>query len=92
MDMYSITPPPFVVELDQHILGTGLQAALEKLTGRRTVPNVMINGKSIGGGDDVAELHEKDTLAALISSMVGKRMTTVERKHDEVKREVHFKA
>ncbi|KAL9578157.1 MAG: hypothetical protein Q9212_005896, partial [Teloschistes hypoglaucus] len=53
LEKYLITPSPYVVELDQHRLGPGLQAALQKSTGRRTVPNVLINGKSIGGGDDV---------------------------------------
>ncbi|KAL8976645.1 MAG: hypothetical protein Q9177_006809, partial [Variospora cf. flavescens] len=46
LDKYTIVPTPYVVELDEHTLGPGLQAALEKSTGRRTVPNVLINGKS----------------------------------------------
>lgn len=39
-----------VVELDQRSDGGAIQAALENLTGQRTVPNVFIGGKSIGGG------------------------------------------
>lgn len=64
--MYSITPPPYVVELDHHELGPALQAALGKSTGRATVPNVLINGKSIGGGDDIAKLHSDGTLTHTI--------------------------
>jgi len=44
------------------------------MTGRRTVPNILINGKSIGGGDDVQELHESGKLAEKVKSMGGKRM------------------
>jgi hypothetical protein len=44
------------------------------MTGRRTVPNVLINGRSIGGGDDVAALHDSGALIEKIKSMGGKRM------------------
>ncbi|KAF2862654.1 glutaredoxin [Piedraia hortae CBS 480.64] len=74
LDLYNITPAPYVVELDKHELGSSLQSALGKSTGRRTVPNVLINGKSIGGGDDVEALHTSDRLISTVSSMGGKRM------------------
>jgi hypothetical protein len=86
-----------VVELDLHPLGPGLQAALLKSTGRKTVPNVLINGKSIGGGDDVAELDESGTLEAKVKEMGGKRIMEVKKvviKEGEGlagKREVKFK-
>jgi len=48
-----------------------------KTTGRRTVPNVLINGKSIGGGDDIASLHEDDKLVAQIKELGGKRIMEV---------------
>jgi len=38
------------------------------------VPNVLINGKSIGGGDDVAALDSGGTLVEKIRSMGGKRI------------------
>jgi glutaredoxin len=79
LSSYTITPPPYVVELDLHPLGPGLQAALEKSTGRRTVPNVLINGKSIGGGDDVAALDESDKLTSKIKEMGGKRIMEVKK-------------
>ncbi len=79
LDLYSITPPPYVVELDQHDLGSGLQDALLKMTGRRTVPNVLINGLSIGGGDDIEEMHINDKLISTIKSKGGKRIVSVEK-------------
>jgi glutaredoxin len=74
LDTYKITPPPYVVELDEHELGPQLQAQLGQMTGRRTVPNILINGRSIGGGDDVQELHDSGKLAEKVKSMGGKRM------------------
>ncbi|KAL1306759.1 hypothetical protein AAFC00_005422 [Neodothiora populina] len=74
LDGYNIVPAPYVEELDLHPLGARLQAALEKSTGRRTVPNVLINGKSIGGGDDVANFDAEDKLVDLIKSLGGKRI------------------
>lgn len=94
LDLYDISPPPYVVELDKHELGAGLQNKLAKTTGRRTVPNVLINGKSIGGGDDVQELHDADKLVEKITTMGGRRIVRAERKEDEEEhREVkRFKA
>ena len=71
---YRIVPAPFVVELDEHPLGPQLQAELERTTGRRTVPNVLISGKSIGGGDDVAALDVGGELVNKVRSMAGRRI------------------
>ncbi len=74
LEKYTIDPAPFVVELDQHPLGAKLQAKLGELTGRRTVPNVLVNGVSIGGGDDVAELDTNKKLADKIKELAGKKI------------------
>ncbi|KAF3010507.1 hypothetical protein G7054_g10193 [Neopestalotiopsis clavispora] len=79
LEKYSIDPPPYVVELDEHTLGKELQAKLGEMTGRRTVPNIMINGKSIGGSDDIAELDSRGTLIDKIKSMGGKRVSMKEK-------------
>ncbi|OJD35649.1 glutaredoxin domain-containing protein [Diplodia corticola] len=75
LEDYSITPAPYVVELDQHPLGSAIQAQLQKSTGRSTVPNVLINGRSIGGGDDIETLHLNGKIEETIRSMGGKRIT-----------------
>ncbi|SPQ95642.1 unnamed protein product (mitochondrion) [Plasmodiophora brassicae] len=54
------------VELDLVPNGTSMQETLARLTGRRTVPNVFIGGKSIGGSDDAHELHSKGKLRPLL--------------------------
>ena len=74
---YGITPAPYIVELDEHPLGPRLQDQLERSTGRRIVPNVLVNGVSVGGGDDVAAFDEKGELADKIRSLAGKRITEI---------------
>lgn len=74
LNKYTIEPAPFVVELDKHELGPQLQDALKDKTGRRTVPNVLINGVSIGGGDEVVELHETGALVSKLEDLGAKRL------------------
>lgn len=76
-EKYTITPSPFIVELDEHKLGAQLQLQLEKLTGRRTVPNILISGHSIGGGDDVWELDQTGELIKKIKLLGGKRIVEI---------------
>ena len=79
LEGYTISPKPFVVELDQHPIGPELQALLAENTGRRTVPNVLVNGKSIGGGDDIAALDQSDDLASKLRQLGGKWVSDVSR-------------
>eukprot|EP00026_Physarum_polycephalum_P020523 Phypoly_transcript_23155.p1 GENE.Phypoly_transcript_23155~~Phypoly_transcript_23155.p1 ORF type:complete len:149 (+),score=27.49 Phypoly_transcript_23155:62-448(+) len=55
-----------VVELDQHPEGAAIQQSLAKLTGQRTVPNIFINGRHIGGADATVALHNSGELAKLL--------------------------
>ncbi len=73
-DIYNIEPPPYVVELDKHEMGTSIQARLADITHRSTVPNVLIRGRSIGGGDDVAALYEAGKLEEKIRECGGKQI------------------
>ncbi|KAG6022493.1 hypothetical protein E4U41_002242 [Claviceps citrina] len=79
LEKYIITPEPYVVELDEHPLGPGLQDALHEKTGRRTVPNVLINGISIGGADDVVELDNQNKLVGKMKMLGNKRVQVSER-------------
>lgn len=59
---------PHVVELDQlGSQGSELQKTLESLTGQRTVPNVFIGSKHIGGCSDTVKLHQQGKLESLLS-------------------------
>lgn len=79
LEVYNIQPAPYVVELDQHPHGALLQAALAETTGRRTVPNVMVIGKSLGGGDDIVGLDEQGELKSTIEKLGGKRIESVKK-------------
>jgi glutaredoxin 3 len=54
------------VELDTRDDGADIQALLLDITGQRTVPNVFINGKHIGGCDAVMDLHAKSELVPML--------------------------
>ncbi|KAJ2906096.1 putative glutaredoxin-c4 precursor protein [Zalerion maritima] len=84
LEKYDIDPLPHVVELDKHPLGPGIQARLQEMTGRGTVPNVMVNGKSIGGGSEMEELHQGNDLVTEIEkwgSVGGGKSSKVTVKH-----------
>jgi glutaredoxin len=83
LDKYNIVPSPFVVELDQHPLGPKLQNLLAENTKRRTVPNILISGRTIGGGDEISTLHEEGELVEKIRSLGGKQMMEVSLKGEE---------
>jgi glutaredoxin len=85
LDKYTIDPPPYVVELDEHPLGAAIQDRLAVLTGRRTVPNIMVNGKSIGGGDDITALDNEKKLISTIKEYGGKGVSMAERFADSGK-------
>jgi glutaredoxin 3 len=51
--LYGIGVHPTVVELDQAEGGASIQKKLEALTGKSTVPNVWLDGKFIGGSEEI---------------------------------------
>ncbi|XP_042415745.1 glutaredoxin-C8-like [Zingiber officinale] len=57
---------PYVVELDQRDDGPEIQDALSEFVGRRTVPQVFIHGKHLGGSDDTVEAYESGKLQTLL--------------------------
>lgn len=75
-DNYEITPEPTIVELDKHANGKELQKYIEEITGRATVPNVLVGAlsDSRGGADDFIKLHEKDELLALLNAWGNKKL------------------
>ncbi|KAK6200023.1 thioredoxin-like protein [Scheffersomyces amazonensis] len=69
-DNYEISPKYTVVELDKHEHGKELQAYLAEVTGRNTVPNVLVGAshESRGGADDFVKLHKDGLLASSIET------------------------
>lgn len=56
-----------IIELDEVDDGSELQAALEEITGQRTVPNIFIGGKHIGGNSDLQALDSSGKLKKLLT-------------------------
>lgn len=79
LEKYIITPEPYVVELDVHPLGSHIQDELHEKTGRKTVPNILINGISIGGADDIIDMDNGDKLMDKIRELGAKRVEIAER-------------
>lgn len=77
LEEFEILPKPYVVELDQSEHGSELQDLLLERTGRRTVPNVLVAGKSAGGGDDMAQMWEDGTLSQTLLRMAGGKLKSV---------------
>ncbi|XP_014519931.1 glutaredoxin-C3 [Vigna radiata var. radiata] len=59
---------PFVVELDLRDDGYEIQSVILDLIGRRTVPQVFVNGKHIGGSDDLSAAVQSGELQKLLSA------------------------
>ncbi|XP_020224366.1 glutaredoxin-C4 [Cajanus cajan] len=57
---------PYVVELDEREDGSKIQDIMTNIVGRRTVPQVFINGKHLGGSDETVEAYESGKLAKLL--------------------------
>ncbi|PSR96702.1 Glutaredoxin-C1 like [Actinidia chinensis var. chinensis] len=56
-----------VIELDEESDGSETQSALAEWTGQRTVPNVFIGGKHVGGCDMVMQKHQRGELVPLLT-------------------------
>ena len=82
LEEFKLTPGPYIVELDLHPHGKELQELLKEKTGRSTVPNVLVNGRSLGGSDELKELRDERELAPILRRMGGKRLQ-VEQKNPE---------
>jgi len=54
------------IELNEMDDGNEIQDALLELSGQRTVPNVFIKGKHIGGNDDTQRAKREGTLEEML--------------------------
>ncbi|KAG0287654.1 hypothetical protein BGZ98_004562 [Dissophora globulifera] len=58
-----------IVELDEEENGADIQALLFEITGQRSVPNNFIEGKHIGGNDNLQQLERDGKLDALLPKL-----------------------
>ncbi|KAI0633253.1 glutaredoxin [Trametes polyzona] len=59
---YNLSPAPKIIEVNMRSDGPQVQSILARLTGRATVPNILLKGAPIGGSDDLHRLHEEHRL------------------------------
>ena len=66
-------------------MGRKIQDLLAEWTGRRTVPNILVNARSIGGSDDIARMEEEGKLVDEIKRLgIGKvREMTKNEPHED---------
>ncbi|HET6381757.1 MAG TPA: glutaredoxin domain-containing protein [Armatimonadota bacterium] len=57
-------------ELD-HLSDAELNDQMKKLSGQRTVPQIVINGKAIGGWQELSDLERTGRLDAMLREGVG---------------------
>ncbi|KAI0348167.1 glutaredoxin [Trametopsis cervina] len=57
-----------ILELDERDDGSEIQGYLLEKTGQRSVPNIFINQKHVGGCDSVVALNSQGKLAALVGA------------------------
>ncbi|HWW58791.1 MAG TPA: glutaredoxin 3 [Sphingopyxis sp.] len=55
-------------EIDVTMDRAGFESMIERANGRRTVPQVFIDGRHVGGSDDLAALDAKGELDALLKA------------------------
>ncbi|KAF9050095.1 thioredoxin-like protein [Panaeolus papilionaceus] len=66
LEAYDTKPAPKIVEVDIRDDGNVIKHLLTRLTNHTTFPNILLRGKSIGGSDDLLELHNTNALTKLL--------------------------
>lgn len=64
--LYNINPRPFIIEVDERDDADEVKQTLIKFTYQSTFPNIFINGRSIGGSEDLAIMHISGRLEELL--------------------------
>ncbi|CCE64273.1 hypothetical protein TPHA_0H00630 [Tetrapisispora phaffii CBS 4417] len=57
-DNYRFSPDIKIIELDKHPNGDELFSYIKQQTSHTTVPNLIVNGKSLGGFDSIKKLQD----------------------------------
>ena len=65
---YQFVPNYYIIELDKHGHGEELQEYIKLKTGRGTVPNLLVNGISRGGNEEIRKLHSQGKLLESLQS------------------------
>ncbi|KAG6831769.1 hypothetical protein H0H92_007921 [Tricholoma furcatifolium] len=66
LETYNLQPAPKIIEVDLRPDDDVIKAILGRLTGHYTFPNIFLRGRSIGGSDDLQDLHAQRMLTKVL--------------------------
>ncbi|ODQ49740.1 thioredoxin-like protein [Saitoella complicata NRRL Y-17804] len=72
---HTISPPPYILELDLDPNGPAIQSALAAHSGRQTVPQIFVGDSFLGGGDDVVGLERDGKFVGVIREKSAGKIT-----------------
>ncbi|CAI2177893.1 4080_t:CDS:2 [Funneliformis geosporum] len=64
--LYNIDPHPFIIEVDERDDADEVKQTLIKFTYQSTFPNIFVDGRSIGGSEDLVIMHLSGRLEELL--------------------------
>ncbi|KAG2231691.1 hypothetical protein INT48_000431 [Thamnidium elegans] len=70
LSSYEFITPVKVVEVDLRDDDYKVKMVLKEISARETFPNIFLHGKTLGGSDDLEELHETGTLKQLFNNLL----------------------
>ncbi|KAG1751374.1 thioredoxin-like protein [Suillus paluster] len=65
---YNLSPPPKIIEVDLRDDGDFLKLILTRLTDHSTFPNIILDGKELGGNDDLHTLRAQGKLKKMFEN------------------------
>jgi glutaredoxin 3 len=63
------SPKLHIINLTTMVNKEQIQDQLERMTGRRTVPNIFLGGTAIGGGSEIVQLQRNSDLRTLLKKV-----------------------
>ncbi|CAI4057785.1 glutathione-disulfide reductase GRX6 SKDI_04G2260 [Saccharomyces kudriavzevii IFO 1802] len=76
---YQFLPNYYIIELDKHGHGEELQEYIRLMTGRGAVPNLLINGISRGGNEEIRGLHSQGKLLGSLQAWSNGKFSVEQR-------------
>jgi len=62
LSQYSISPRPYIMEVDLEDKPNEIKSFLKNISSRSTFPNIFVSGRSIGGSDELVNMHVDGSL------------------------------
>ncbi|KAG2363338.1 hypothetical protein BDR07DRAFT_1471357 [Suillus spraguei] len=68
LGLYNLSPPPKIIEVDLRDDGDFIKLILTRLTEHSTFPNIILDGKELGGSDDLHTLRAQGKLKKMFEN------------------------